>query len=422
MSVCYFNNDYEKLYRCDYEIKEEGIYVKVEYNVHNEIPAVNGFRTFGTNTEFENRDILIIDYNTKMNYLLKEAFFKGCSTVSGTPDSGIKTEFFSRWYFYDKDYEKLSLLNGNNIKKIRIFSKMINEFIGNPSVIQEKNENEHRIILKRDSTQEKMKINKNNVKQITLSDYWNVMEDIGNEINIKLSTYVEIEVRNCINLDDVYQYVSELIIYFQLLKPCKFDIDEIFVEIDNHRFGVCMPITKVDKSKYHKNTSVEDGICNFLSKCYNFIPYRNSKNEIRNIHYIILNSSRNLEDNFLMFYRFIECYYKKQKIDDIKTSFIRYAFENNYKKIHKIEKLENLVQEIICLRNHYVHEGYFLIDETLYIAFPKINRKANPKNYVVKNVSLEWIYERTKMLYEIVIDIIFRNMLGYDEYKFDKHF
>ena len=125
-----------------------------------------------------------------------------------------------------------------------------------------------------------------------------------------------------------------------------------------------------------------------------------------------------------MFYRFIECYYKQQSIKDIKRTFIKYSIENNYKNIDKIEegKLEELVYQIISLRNHYVHEGYYIKDKKLYITFPKIDKKPNPKNYIEEKVDVQWIYEKTKILYEIVIDIIFKNMLNYEEYNFNKHF
>ena len=46
----------------------------------------------------------------------------------------------------------------------------------------------------------------------------------------------------------------------------------------------------------------------------------------------------------------------------------------------------------------------------------------NTKNHIEENIDWEWIYDRTKILYEIVIDIIFRDMLGYEKYKFYKHF
>ena len=426
MAVCYFNDKYDEKYDCQYEVKKDGIEIVVNYDIDDEIPAINGVRTFGINTEFKKRDILIIDYQTKMNYLLKNAYYCGHSEVLGTPDGGYKTRFFSRFYFWDKNYEKLcDLQNGNNIKKIRIYSNIINELIGYPSLYKEENKNEYIIKLRRDTSKQRVEVNLNNIKSIEISDDWtSEHKRKSNEIDIKLNGYIEIEMYNCINYEDIYNYVQELIIYFQLLKPCKFNINKIVVEIEKLYYGFCLPINEMNYKNSYVEKSVTNDVLEFLLNCYSSIPYRNSKNEIRNIPYIILETSRNLEDNFLMFYRFIECYYKQQPIKDIKTTFIKYSIENNYKKVNQIEEniIENIVYEIISLRNHYVHEGYYIKDKKLYIAFPKVNGKANPKNYIAKNVDVDWIYEKTKILYEIVVDIIFRKMLNYDNYKFNKHF
>ena len=426
MAVCYFNDKYDEKYDCQYEVKKDGIEIVVNYDIDDEIPAINGVRTFGINTEFKKRDILIIDYQTKMNYLLKNAYYCGHSEVLGTPDCGYKTRFFSRFYFWDKNYEKLcDLQNGNNIKKIRIYSNIINELIGYPSLYKEENKNEYIIKLRRDTSKQRVEVNLNNIKSIEISDDWtSEHKRKSNEIDIKLNGYIEIEMYNCINYEDIYNYVQELIIYFQLLKPCKFNINKIVVEIEKLYYGFCLPINEMNYKNSYVEKSVTNDVLEFLLNCYSSIPYRNSKNEIRNIPYIILETSRNLEDNFLMFYRFIECYYKQQPIKDIKTTFIKYSIENNYKKVNQIEEniIENIVYEIISLRNHYVHEGYYIKDKKLYIAFPKVNGKANPKNYIAKNVDVDWIYEKTKILYEIVVDIIFRKMLNYDNYKFNKHF
>lgn len=426
MAVCYFDDKYDEKYDCQYEVKKDGIEIIVNYDINDEIPAINGVRTFGSNTEFKKRDILIIDYQTRMNYLLKDAYYCGHSEVLGTPDGGYKTKFFSRFYFWDKNYEKLcDLKNDNNIKKIRIYSNIINELIGYPSLCREENKSEYIIKLKRNTMKQKIEVNKNNIKSLEVSDDWtSEHRHRNNEINIKLDGYIEIELNKCINYEDIYNYVKELIIYFQLLKPGKFNINKVVVEIEKSYYGFCLPIDEMNYKKSYIDSSVKNNVLEFLLNCYNSIPYRNSKNEIRNIPYIILETSRNLEDNFLMFYRFIECYYKQQAIKNIKTTFIKYSIENNYKKVNEIDedKIENLVYEIISLRNHYVHEGYYIKDKKLYIAFPKINKEANPKNYIAKNVDVEWIYEKTKILYKVVIDIIFRNMLNYEDYKFDKHF
>lgn len=421
MAVCYFNDKYDEKYDCQYEIKEDLIEVVAKYDIMDEIPAINGLKTFGSNTEFKKRDILIIDNQARMNYLLKAAHCCGHTEVLGSPDGGYKTKFSTRYYFKNSNYEKLCNILNNNIRKIRVYSKLINEFIGYPSLSKEETDNEYIIKLKRDTIKQKIEINSNNIKSIEISDNWkSELSRKNNKIDIELNGYIEIEMDKCISYEEVYDYVNELTIFFQLLKPCKFDIDKIAVEIEGFFYELCCPTNEIKYKDSYVNNSVKENLLQFLFKCYTTIPYRNSRNEVRNIPYIILNTSRNIEDNFLMFYRFIECYYKQQNIKDIQTTFIKYSIENNYKD--KIENIENIVQEIICLRNHYVHKGYYIQNKKLFIAFPKIDKKANPKNYIAENVDFNWLYERTKILYEIVIDIIFKNMLQYDNYEFNKHF
>lgn len=423
MAVCYFNDKYDEKYDCQYEIKEDSIEVVAKYDIMDEIPEINGLRSFGSNTEFKKRDILIIDNRARMNYLLKAAHYCGHTEVLGSPDGGYKTKFSTRYYFKNGNYEKLCNILNNNIRKIRVYSKLINEFIGYPSLSREETENEYIIKLNRDAIKQKIEINSNNIKSIETSDNWkSELSRKNNKIDIELNGYIEIEMDKCISYEEVYDYVNELTIFFQLLKPCKFDIDKITVEIEGFFYELCCPTNEIKYKDSHVNNSVKENLLQFLFKCYTTIPYRNSRNEVRNIPYIILNTSRNIEDNFLMFYRFIECYYKQQPLKDIQTTFIKYSIESNYKDKEKIENIENLVQEIICLRNHYVHKGYYIPNKKLFIAFPKIDKKANPKNYTAENVDFEWLYKRTKILYQIVIDIIFKNMLQYDNYEFNKHF
>ena len=419
MAVCYFNNDYDKRYICDYEKKNNGIEVIVDYEIDEEIEAINGIKTFGTNTKFEHRDILIIDSKNKNNFLLKDAYYNGHSESWGTPDGGTKTKFFSRCYLYHKSYEKLTdLLKTPKTNKIRIYSNAINDYIGHPSLYEKSTDEEYIIKLKKDPEKRKIEIKKNNIKSLTISDDWN-------SLHIKLNGYIEIETMRKINYCDINDYIKELLIYFQLLRPNKLEINKISIFINETFYGYNFMYDSINYNDSYIDKSVNDDLLEFLYKCYFFIPYRNSKTEIRNIPYIILNTSRNLEDNFLMFYRTIECYYKKQKIKNIVNTFIQYSITNNYKKGNYKNggEIENLSQEIICLRNHYVHSGYYIKNNSLKIVFKNIdNNVPNPKNYTVNNVNFDWIYERTKILYDIVIDIIFSNMLGYADYKFDKHF
>ena len=177
--------------------------------------------------------------------------------------------------------------------------------------------------------------------------------DGGSHISIDFLGCIEIELLKRINYDKIYDFIYELIIFLQLYCPDRFSVQKIHVMIDNvfYRCSVPLPETRI-KGKHVQNT-VRADLLSFLKKCYMNIPYRNSKSEIRNIPYIVLKTSRSLEDNFLMFYRFIECYYKKRESKN-SCNFISSALSEHYAKCHHLaaEELEKFTQEIICLRNH----------------------------------------------------------------------
>lgn len=427
VAICYFNSDFKKNYRCTYEITKDEIVVHIEYNIHEEIRDSNGVIMLGGNTQFENRDILIIDSDKKKNYLLKTAYYIKYSSSYGTPDSKILSSFKSNIYLESSDFKQMAELpKVLKTSKIRIYNNIVNDFIGYPSLTKNSNDKEYVIALKRKTENEIIEINENNIKSLSMSDEWSsCIDQKEHNIKVDLKGYIELELIEEIKYDEVYNYVWELIIFIQLLVPKKLKIDKIYIMIDSKFYKLNIPLKEFEYKESYIEASVEEQIGDFLKKCYKNIPYRNSESEIRNIPYIILNTSRNLEDNFLMFYRFIECYYKKQG----KYNFIEYAIKQNYRN-NVISNIEDITSQIISLRNHYVHSGYYIKNKNLEINYKKIkqtkNRKTyylkNPKDYFETNVDCEWIYKKTKILYDIVIDIIFSDMLGYKDYKFNKHF
>ena len=264
-----------------------------------------------------------------------------------------------------------------------------------------------------------------NIKRIKVTDDWNSLQDSKlHNITIDFSGYIEIELTKRVNYDLVSDFINELKIFMQLYYPNKFSVDRICVKVGDIYYKLVLPQMDLEYKEKYVGKTIDEKLLNFLKKCYVTIPYRNSKTEIRNIPYIVMKSSRSIEDNFLMFYRFIECYYKKQQISNIRKTFVSHSIKEHYAVRNNLsdEEIENYAQEIICLRNHYVHSGYYIKNSCLRVSFDKINRKKNPKDYTVNNIDVQWIYKRTKMLYKIAIDIIFKDLLGYDKYKFDKHF
>jgi len=422
MSVCYFNNNFDVKYTCRYEFDGKRIEIVVDHDIMDEVEAVGGVKSFGVNTEFKTKDIFIIDHQTKQNYLVKDAWFSKANRVWGTPDGGAQTKYQSDVYFQHRNMHILSELSDESeIRKIKIYSKSITDWIGMHSVNMVVGDETTNITLFENHDGEKLVLKKNGIKQIIVNDSASCVHDYkGHNIKIDISGYIELELSRQIPYSKVPDYVNEILVFMQLYCHNKFLIDKIYVQINGTYFILNTPIFDLQYTPKYVEFAVADDILTFLRNCYEKIPYRNSKSEIRNIPYIVLNTSRSIEDNFLMFYRFIECYYKKTKPELSKRFIIdgisRYYFaSNNWSQ----EQIEEYTQEIISLRNHYVHSGYYIHNSKLRIKYPG---NKNPKTHYAHNVDVNWIYERTKILYEICVDIIFKEMLGYNTYKYKKNF
>ena len=414
MPICFFNTNYEIQYRCQYSMQQECITVNVEYDIGQEIESKNGMRVWAVGTKFDNRDILVVDMEKNKSYLLKNAYYTGNFERYGLYDSMHNTSFESHICFISTETNALMKLPPMpKIKKIQLYSKAIIEHMGHPSVSKIDADNECSIIMSKSNNEKRISLNVNNIKNLALSDDWNSRFDLFS-VSVEITGYLELELSRRINYTEAYNYIYEVMIYMQLFRPGKFHIDKIFTEIDGCIYEFFIALREPKYTERERDYSTKLNLLDFLKECYNRIPYRKSKDEIRNIPYVVMNSYRSIEDNFLMLFRFVECFYKRKGI----RMFMTKCFQEHYKETHNIsdEQIDNYAQEIICLRNHYVHSGYFIKNGSLRI---RCGNEEKSKKYIVA-VDFKWIHERTKMLYTMVIDIIFVEMLGIKEYKYDR--
>ena len=107
MAVCYMDGNYKISYPCTYEIREDLLEIKAEYEIEEEIEAVNGVKIWTSSMEFRKRDILLVDVQNKKNYLLKNAWYAGNSAAYNSLDGGVFTTFQSNVYFEHRDAERL---------------------------------------------------------------------------------------------------------------------------------------------------------------------------------------------------------------------------------------------------------------------------------------------------------------------------
>jgi len=414
MAICFFNQNYDEDYRCKYCMKDDDIVrVEIEYDIGKEIEK-NGVRVISVNTIYKDRDILVVDSENHRYLLLKSAYYVGSSSKYGTYDDGECVSFESSTYMEADSADSLMKLPPRpKVNRIRIYSSDVATYLRHPSVNLLTSDNEISIIVSRENYEKVVELNKNNIRRIVISDDCSCTYN-SRDFHVHVDGFIGIDLRKRVGYEDVFGFVYEIVIFMQLYHPGKFLIDKVVVEVDGilYRYSTSFRTPKYNERPVEY--SCEMDLSDFLYRCYNSIPYRNGKSEIRNIPYIVMKSYRGIEDNFLMYYRFIECFYKKQ---NIKNAFMMRCITDHCLSLKKkeMECWENDALEIVNLRNHYVHTGYYIKNGCL-----KIYLKGEKKPKYTINVDYNYIYEKTKMLYLMVIDIIFKDMLGIDNYKYKK--
>lgn len=414
MPICYFNNDYTKEYQCTYSEFKNSIEVNIEYDIEeNEIEEINGARIISTTTEYANRDILILDNINKINILVKNAFHAGHSNNYSIFGNSSTTKFTSFTYFKEDTVQTLHTLQSNpQTKLIRIYSTSFSDLL--PFINYTKQENNETIsyTIQKQRTIQRISIEKDYIDSISISNNWKINEKSQKIVNMNFSYFLEIKLSKQHSFTTIRDFVNELIIYMQLYYSDKFIIDEVKIYINDNFYTYVTNFLSLKPKNCYVHKSVQVDLMTFLKQCYTNVSYRSAKSEIKNLYDVIFKQDRILEDIFNSYYRFIECYLKKK---GYKNNFMSYALEHYYKQSLDYEKV---AREIITLRNHYVHNGYYIDNHCLTI---KYHPSETTKTYSVK-ADINWIYNQTLILHEIAVDIIFKEILNYPEYKYKQSF
>lgn len=226
--------------------------------------------------------------------------------------------------------------------------------------------------------------------------------------------------------------------------------------------------------------TITENILDFLKTCYDKIAYRTCDSYLRNIRHFIFDSSIFIEDSFLCCFRFIELFYKDKKLNNgqgqepecvSNNKIIGEMIKNHYDK----EKLNNKQRKelafcIVRLRDHYSHYGYYLprsgieygtcktekkqLDESeickkfnniesiiseikdaekdseKYVddiikacdkirpILTEISNSQQGKEKQYKVVGFFEMYEKLRVIHIIAMNIIFKNILGYESHGF----
>lgn len=358
-----------KSYYCEYENKDGHFLVTTSYDISQEDKVANDGKWVSTSfNNYKLRDILIIDSVINKFYLLKDAYCVGINDIWNSIIDKHESKFNSDYTISSEFVENLVTLDENPlISQIKIFIPQIHNYVKNHNIIKVDNINEYKISLNKNNKNKYIEICSNNVDSILVSDDWHIKSSL--DISINVSSYVELILHNPVKYNNLDEYIRELCIYLQLYLPNNISIEKIEVKIKESYYEIIYPYFLLKLSNFKTFPSVHDSLENFLANCYKKLPYRNSDSN-RNIFYLLINQSRNIEDNFLMSYKFIENYYSFMNTqgNEILISF-------NKHDINDIKNKKKYAKELKALRNHYTHSGYHLKNKKLNVIYNKKNKK-----------------------------------------------
>ncbi len=420
MAVCFWGKDIKKNYRCTYSITEDGMSIEVEYDIEEEIPLQNGMRVVGS-YNYPQRDIYVVDSKEHKYYLVKNACYAGNSNRYAGIDSKFITTFQSHIFFEHGNSDKLMEIPENpKCSAIRVFSNDLIRMVGLLSYKQTDSDGELTIRLNKKAEPIDLDITTDKIKGIIYNDDWRQNSNLNTgEFSIDITPYIEIRFKRRQYYEDLFRYIFELELYMQLYSKGGFKVDKVWAKINDSFYGFNCGVRKFDY-KGNKRTSVDDSLVSFLKVCYSKIDYAcTTKTWLRNISYAVGPKARNIEDNFLLFYKFIECFYKSKNEKGIANRFIMKSIEeHDVSRKHTDEELLNLSREIVCLRNHYVHSGYFIKNGSLKISKPRDDdEKYKSFTPYTAVADVEWIYSKTELLNNITIDIIYKDILDYKSFR-----
>lgn len=395
-----FINDKE--YDGQYEIENGKVNLEIyNYSTSLDEEIEGSFITY--------KEIIIHDYRNKQ-FVYSPAFRYCGVTYSLTQYQTFQTDF----YLHTTKFENIENFKiGSKIKSITFYHPLFIKFFTNPCLSVKHNGDILESKLNTKSDVKVVDIKHNNIERIEFGGAYSYRYGKDNqELHIETENYMQLFFMEYIELEDVLSYINEFDVFINAYAPIGLRSFKTFVKMDNDKqFGLIHKL--LGKEEYHKpivRPVVKMKIFNFIEKMYKDIDYRVSENKNKFLP-LDFKKPTSLEDQFIYYFRYIDLYmgeYLKKKTGKEPSNFDRIShFVNDYLRLFEDEdrkEPENLKNELNSLRNHYVHEGYYLPNDEF-----KVTRQK--KLLYMKKMDYKWLYRVTKALKLGVYHILYKDVL-----------
>lgn len=367
-------------YDGEYSIEDEVIKVDV-FNYSSDAMAIS----IGSPIKY--KSITICDRKNKL-FLYSPAFYSMGITWGRTQYEKFQTDYF----FETDSYEDiLSLSEVTQFKEITLYHPMLIQYFTNPCVQIKANTDAIDYHLNLKSDKKVLQINNNNIDKLefggTLSCF---SKNFNTVINVETENYASIILEFSVVQEELLKYIKEFDVYINTYYPTGLrSYKTIASTVDNQSFNLHHKL--LGKERYYKRPArklINLDIFEYLEKMYKCINYRESDDRNK---YVLMDFKKptSMEDQYTYYFRYIDLF--MGECLELSTG----NRPNNYERLsafvdknlelfdlEDISNLENFKNELNSLRNHYVHEGYYLPNGEFEV---KRNRKLLYKKHWIIN-------------------------------------
>ena len=392
----------EKEYDGQYEVENGKVNLEI-YNFSSGLDEdeVGSFITY--------KEIIIHDYRNKQ-FIYSPAFHYCGVTYSLTQYETFQTDF----YLHTTKFENIeNFKTESRIKSITFYHPLFIKYFSNPCLSFKHNGDILESKLNTKSDVRVVEVKHNNIERIEFGGAYSYKcgKD-GQELHIETENYIQLFFTDYIELEDVLNYINELDVFINAYAPIGLRSFKTFIKMDNDKqFRLTHKL--LGKEEYHKpivRPVVKMKIFDFMEKMYKDINYRVSENKNKFLP-LDFKKPTSLEDQFIYYFRYIDLFmgeHLMKKTGKEPSNFDRISnFVNDYLRFFEDEdkkEPENLKNELNSLRNHYVHEGYYLPNDEFRVTRQK-------KLLYMKKMDYKWLYRVTKALKLGVYHILYKEVL-----------
>lgn len=386
MAYCYFNKDYLKTYNCEYEIKEDKITIEVDFGNADE-SMIKSVLSIENSKYIEAETISLID--SKNNFYIKTfyAFESHRQTTFGFPYVRAKKSYYAKSYIKAYSEKELDKLDKNiKLDNMIFYHECLDLYLQNKLKDINFNYNPLKYVITLDNnvdTTISLKVKKNNIKTAKIiSDY--SFNSNFQEIKICYKNKLRLDFKTPISFEDAFKYKNLVTIMFNI-----YYTTESLPYLTGFYIGKSFYEFVWDKTNY--NPSYNNNIKNKVS--YDLDKYIEAflntfKTKMEDINLLTPFKKRGqlyAEDTFLTFYRFAELVEKNKNGN---KDWLTKLYKDNKSLIVEMGLKYNAQVPIFMetLRNHYVHEGYFIKSNMLKLKDGK-GKKKRVTNEIIVNFS-----------------------------------